>query len=119
MPAVTRKKRANPSEEEGASTSGSIAAAPKPAKAPKKTKIAVVAKEEESKSGAAGMTVQIEHCKSWGTYKKKANEVVGFLQAEFPEVQVELNPEKPRSKSFNITVKVGHLCYLSCPVSGG
>ena len=110
MPAVTRKKRANPSEEDGASTSGSVAApAPKAAKVSKKTKATVGAKEEESKSGAAGMTVQIEHCKSWGTYKKKANEVVGFLQAEFPEVQVELNPEKPRSKAFNITVKVVHM----------
>ena len=39
-------------------------------------------------------------------YKKKANEYVGFLQEHFPGVVPQVNTEKPRSKAFNISVKV-------------
>jgi len=41
-------------------------------------------------------------------FKKKANEVVSFLQEEFPNVEYELNPDKPRKGAFNISVKVGN-----------
>lgn len=54
--------------------------------------------------GQGGIVVTIEHCKSWQVYKKKANEIVDFLQKEFPEATFKLNPDKPRSKAFNISV---------------
>lgn len=41
-------------------------------------------------------------------FKKKANEVVSFLQEEFSDVDYDLNPDKPRKGAFNISVKVGN-----------
>lgn len=48
----------------------------------------------------------VEHCKSWQVYKKKANEYVDFLHEHFPKVPESINAEKPRSKAFNISVKI-------------
>lgn len=48
--------------------------------------------------------VTVEHCKSWQVYKRNAIQLTEGIRAEFPDIKVELNPTKPRSKSFEITV---------------
>ena len=45
-------------------------------------------------------------------FKKKANEVVSFLQEEFSDVDYDLNPDKPRKGAFNISVKVTEILML-------
>jgi len=60
--------------------------------------------DASSPQGQGDIVVTIEHCKSWQVYKKKANEVVDFLQKELPEATFKLNPDKPRTKAFNIYV---------------
>lgn len=51
------------------------------------------------------MSVVIEHCKSWQVYKRNANKLLAELRQEFPGIQSETNPTKPRSKSFECTLK--------------
>jgi len=48
--------------------------------------------------------VSVEHCKSWQVYKRNAAQITEGIRAEFADIEVELNPSKPRSKSFEITV---------------
>jgi len=62
--------------------------------------------EEEAANGEAGVVITIERCNSWQVYKKKANELVDFLQKELPDATFNINPVKPRSKAFNITVEL-------------
>jgi len=37
-------------------------------------------------------------------YKRNATQLTEGIRAEYPDIKVELNPSKPRSKSFEITV---------------
>jgi hypothetical protein len=39
-------------------------------------------------------------------FKKKANEYVGNIREVFPDVEVQLNPSKPRKGAFNFSVQV-------------
>ena len=39
-------------------------------------------------------------------FKKKANEYVGNIREAFPDVEAQLNPDKPRKGAFNISVQV-------------
>lgn len=48
--------------------------------------------------------VSVEHCKSWQVYKRNAAQITEGIRAEFTDIEVELNPNKPRGKSFEITV---------------
>lgn len=67
-------------------------------------------KENSSEEVAAGENhgnptkVTVEHCKSWQVYKRNAAQITEGIRAEFSDIEVELNPNKPRSKSFEITV---------------
>ena len=45
--------------------------------------------------------------KSWRVYGRNAEEVKSALLAARPELTVELNPEKPRRNSFEITLLDG------------
>lgn len=51
--------------------------------------------------------ITVEHCKSWQVYKRNAAQITEGIRAEFSDIEVELNPNKPRSKSFEITVTYG------------
>ena len=42
--------------------------------------------------------------KSWQVYKRNATQLSSELTAEFPGCEVSINPSKPRSKSFEVTV---------------
>lgn len=63
---------------------------------------AAPAKKGRGKRAPAKVTV--EHCKSWRVYNRNAVQITDGIREEFPDVEVELNPTKPRSKSFEITV---------------
>lgn len=43
--------------------------------------------------------------KSWSVFKRNADRVIDSIRDEYPDIQVEINPKKPRSKTF----EVGHL----------
>lgn len=39
---------------------------------------------------------------SWQVYKRNANKLCAELNQAFPEAHIEVNPQKPRSKSFEV-----------------
>lgn len=45
------------------------------------------------------------HSKSWQVYKRNANQLLEGLRKEFPGIESVVNPTKPRSKSFEFTLK--------------
>lgn len=68
------------------------------------------------------MVVFSFHSKSWQVYKRNANKLLAELRQEFPGIQSETNPTKPRSKSFECTLKKedgeGMLCLADTQFQG-
>ncbi|XP_047441616.1 selenoprotein H-like [Mugil cephalus] len=61
----------------------------------------------EEETGQEGPRVVIEHCKSCRVYRCHAEGVKSALLAARPGLTVVLNPEKPRKKSFEVTLLDG------------
>lgn len=40
--------------------------------------------------------------KSWNVFKRNADRVIDSIRGEFPDIEVEVNPKKPRSKTFEV-----------------
>lgn len=111
-----KEEEAAPAEEEEAPAKEEEAPAEEEKKeeeAPKEeeTKEEVVEEKEEPPAppptkgrGRKPRKVAVEHCKSWSVFKRNAVQITNGIREKFPDVEVELNATKPRSKSFEITV---------------
>lgn len=47
--------------------------------------------------------------KSWGVFRRNADRVIDSIRTVFPDIEAEVNPKKPRSKTF----EVGHPLEIS------
>ncbi|XP_062380715.1 selenoprotein H-like [Sardina pilchardus] len=61
-------------------------------------------KPEDAEIKDEGQKIVIEHSKSCRVYRQHAEAVKSAIQAAHPDMCVELNPQKPRRYSFDISL---------------
>ena len=59
-------------------------------------------KGENEEQVVKEVSIRIERCNSWHVYKRNADKLCEELKTAFADIQVEVNPQKPRSKSFEV-----------------
>lgn len=81
-----------------------------PTQVPKKTHKkgkASTTEEKISKLGVSSKTIVIEHCKQCNSFKTRAMQVKTGLENGVADIQVLVNPAKPRRGCFEIRVEGG------------